>query len=175
MKVVAITGGKKSGKSTLIRQIKEDLLIRPIEVDGLLTYEVFQGESLVGLDLLHIKTNELLPLARIGFESSIKTQRFGFYPEAFDIQLSILSLINKPETIILLDEIGVLELRDLGWHPLMVDISQKRYKAVILVLRKNIFCELTKKYNLRYDLLVDLDSTDFNLETLKQRIVYFIC
>lgn len=175
MKFVAITGAKKSGKSTLMRQIKEDLLVLPIEVDGLLTYEVFEGESLVGLDLLRIKTNEVLPLARIGFESNIRTQSFGFYPEAFNIQFSIINQINKLNTTLLLDEIGVLEIRDLGWHPLMVDISQRRYQAVIVVLRKNLFCELTKKYNLRYDLLVDLDSTDFNLATLKQRIVYFVC
>lgn len=175
MKLVAVTGAKRSGKSTLVQQVKDELLQNSVNIDGLLTFNVFAEDKFVGLDLLRIKTNEIVPFARIGLESSIRTMQFGFYPDAFNMQFDILCKTYKSDTVVLLDEIGILELKDMGWHPLMLDISEGHYKSVVLVVRKSIFYELTKKYNLRYDLLVDLDSTDFNLQTLKQRIVYFVC
>lgn len=175
MKLVAITGTRGSGKSTLIQQIKEELLQSSIAVDGLLTFSVFLEGKFVGLDVLRIKTNQVVPFARVGLESDIKTKHFGFYTEALNMQFAIIGSTDKSNTVILLDEIGILELRDLGWHHLLLDISQRHYKAVVLVVRKNLFYELTKKYKLRYDLLVDLNSTDLNFQTLKQRIFYFLC
>jgi len=174
MKIIAITGEKRTGKSTLIRHIKDDLKNNSIELDGLLSLPVIENDQLEGFDLLQLKTNQAIPLARSGLESSVKTARFGFFSDAFNCQLQIVHSNNKAKTILLLDEIGILELRDLGWHNLVLDIKSKQYKGVVLVIRKSSFYELTKKYNLKYDLLVDLDSTDISLEMLKDRVINYL-
>lgn len=174
MKTIAITGEKRTGKSTLIRSIKDAIENNLVVIDGLLSLPVIENDYLVGFDLLHISTNRAIPLARTGIDTAIKTSRFGFLPEAFHLQYQIIKSQNKTNTILLLDEVGILELKDLGWHNLVLDIKSRAYKGVVLVIRKSSFYELTKKYELKFDFLVDLDSTDFDLEMLKQRIINYL-
>jgi len=174
MKIIAITGEKRTGKSTLIHQVMDELKSKSVILDGFMSLPVIVKENHEGFDLLRINTNETIPLARVGIESSIKTANFGFYVDAFDYQHKIINSEKKLNTILLLDEIGILELRDLGWHSLVLDIRSKAYKSVILVIRKNAFFEITKKYNLKYDFIVDLDTTDISLDMLSQRIINFL-
>lgn len=174
MKLIAITGEKRTGKSTLIRYIKEDLKNYAVELDGLLSLPVIENDELAGFDLLQVKTNQTIPLARTGLESNVRTARFGFYDDAFNCQMQIVRSETKAKTVLLLDEIGILELKDLGWHNLVLDLTNKQYKVVVLVIRKSSFYELTKKYNLKYDFLVDLDSTDISLEMLKQEVINYL-
>lgn len=174
MKLIAITGEKRTGKSTLIHQIMDELKNKSVAIDGFLSLPVIVNDKNEGFDLFRISTNQTIPLARIGINSSIQTSNFGFFAEVFDYQNDIINLENKRNTILLLDEIGILELRDLGWHRLILDIGQKVYKAVVLVIRKSAFFEITKKYNLNIDFLIDLDSIDFSLDMLSKRVINFL-
>jgi len=174
MKLIAITGEKRTGKSTLTYGIMDELRKKSFVIDGFLSLSVVEDNELIGFDLLILSTNQTTPLARKKLNSTIKTAQFGFYSEVFDYQNRIIQSINKSNKIIFLDEIGILELKDFGWHNLVLDIKLKEYKGVILVIRKSCFFELTKKYNLKYDLLVDLDSTDISLEMLKRRVINFL-
>jgi nucleoside-triphosphatase THEP1 len=174
MKIIAITGEKRTGKSSLINNIFVELNKKSLNIDGFLSLPVIVNDKHNGFDLFQIKPNLTIPLARVGIESSIQTANFGFYVDAFDYQHKIINSEKKLNTILLLDEIGILELRDLGWHSLVLDIRSKAYKSVILVIRKNAFFEITKKYNLKYDFIVDLDTTDISLDMLSQRIINFL-
>ncbi len=174
MKTIAITGEKRTGKSTLIRAIKEKLQETSNQIDGLLSLPVIENDELLGFDILHLRSNSIVPLARKGLQSEISTARFGFYPNSFSIQNRIINSNNNFRTILLLDEIGILELRDLGWHNLILDIKSQNYKGVVLVIRKSSFFDIIKKYHLKFDIIVDLDSTDFSLDMLLARLTNYM-
>jgi nucleoside-triphosphatase THEP1 len=171
MKLIAITGEKGKGKSTLIRYLLDELKNKSFEIEGFLSLPLIENNELMGFNLLQLHTNKIIPLARINLESSIQTKRFGFYNDAFNSQFEIIHSNNKSKKILFLDEIGILELKDLGWHNLVLDIKSQSYKGVVLVIRKSSFYELTKKYKFNYDLLVDLDCNNFDRDILIHTII----
>lgn len=174
MKTIAITGEKRTGKSTLIKAIKEGLHDKSINIDGLLSLPVIENNQLIGFDLLQIKFNKIVPLARKGLVSTINTAKFGFYKDAFDSQFNIIQSNTKTSTVCLLDEIGILEMRDLGWHNLILDLKYANYRGAVIVIRKSSFNDILRKYNLKFDIVVDLDCTDVSLEMLVTRLINFI-
>jgi len=174
MKLIAITGEKQTGKTTLIQLVMEEFKDKHITVCGFINVPIINNNKLEGFDVLDLGTNQKHPLARAGLQTLIKTAKFGFYENVFKFQFNLIYSETKSKSIVLLDEIGILELKNLGWHKLVLDISSKNYKSALIVIRKSIFFELTKKYNLKYNFIIDLDSNDLNFEMLKQRIVNFL-
>lgn len=70
------------------------------------------------------------------------------------------SAANHHSEVIIIDEVGPLELRGQGWHDRLNDLLQLPGAILILAVRKSLTQTVTDNYNLPKTCVVDIDTTD---------------
>ncbi len=115
---ILITGPPKSGKSTLIQNLIKNLK-GEFELSGFLTPEVRKNGKRIGFDVEDINSNMKLPLARKGaYSSQYKLGSYNVFIDKFNQYLNEtirpaldkLDLKENKKTILIIDEIGKMEL-----------------------------------------------------------------
>ena len=62
--------------------------------------------------------------------------------------------------ILLLDELGKLELRGAGFEKVLYSAINSKIKVLVCTVKKRVFNDIVKKYRLQNSILVDLDIMD---------------
>lgn len=109
--------------------------------------------------LYHIHTKELVSWQHvIPQPGDVMIGRFAFDPHGFTAGIRWLEedLHDTGVNYIILDEVGQLELNDMGWHPWLIsNLPFASGKTVILVVRDTLLNEVIHKYQLE-----DIDVVD---------------
>jgi len=112
-KKILITGPPRCGKSTLISKlIKFYSIEKNYIIYGFLTPEVRESGNRIGFDIVDIFSGNISQLARVGdFKTKYKVGKYNVFVEKFNKYLeNILDLDGKPLNLIVIDEIGKMEL-----------------------------------------------------------------
>jgi len=132
MKIVIVTGEKKSGKTTYLKTISKETF------SGVITECINRKERKYQFNLIN-KNKKLLCCY---YDNGMK-----FNQDNFDIVNDYLMEINNKNIII--DEIGWLELKKSGLYKALKSIlKQKDVENLYISMRFDIYKELIKKFNI---------------------------
>jgi nucleoside-triphosphatase THEP1 len=134
--ILVLTGPVHSGKTSFLRRLLPDLRMRGIPVCGYLSPAVGGDWDVLGYDLLDVRTGGSLPFLRTAGESG--WPRVGPYfilPDGLRAaETSILSW--KPGELLIVDEVGPLEISGGGVWPALSGALRRASFAGLVVVRK---------------------------------------
>jgi nucleoside-triphosphatase THEP1 len=148
-----LTGPTRSHKTTTLRAWVD----QRHDCGGFLTPDVDGARH-----LYHIRQKEFFPLQHhTPAPGDLMIGRFAFDPEGFSMGIKWLEEDLRDPVVkhIIIDEVGLLELKGMGWDPwLQVNLPITPHKTLIIVVRSTLLQDVLNKY--QFD-DIDIVEKDF--------------
>jgi len=160
--VVILTGSLHSGKSTLLLALLYYLRGEGLKVAGIIAEGLWEKGVRSGFNLLDITDNELTPLCRRapGNGPAASTPYF-FSGEGMAAGRRALSPERcSPADVIIIDEVGPLEIRGGGWAPSLSPLLGLPGPLHLWVVREKCLDEVKRAWGLEGAQVVDVKETD---------------
>jgi nucleoside-triphosphatase THEP1 len=172
--IVIITGEVHQGKTTLAGEVVSALLERNIRIAGFLSISVFDDGIRTGYNLFDIETKELTELcSTIADNSRLNTGQYYFNNQALNKGLKSLSADNlKDKQLIVIDEIGPLELNNKGWSSAIVDTCKATLLPQLWVVRRSIVNKVLRRWNTGDTYIYDKEND--NAADITKKIIELI-
>lgn len=145
-----ITGHIQQGKTTFLSGVLDRLREEGISMAGFLSLGSFEAGKRSGFTLRDVNS-------RGSIEMAASTRQEGWYawgpfwfnPEAFDWGMDLmLKGMDKGACLLILDEIGPLELEGRAWAPLLERMLAAENGLLLLVVRSSILQEVQDKWGI---------------------------
>jgi len=136
--VLVLTGPVHGGKTTFLEQACRRWSAHGLSCSGFLSPVVTEGNGATGYDLLELPGPFRRPyLRRQGPAGAERTGPYTFVPAALERAREILR-DPRPTDLLVVDEVGPLELQGGGLWPALQDAIRSPQKTVLLVVRDTI-------------------------------------
>jgi nucleoside-triphosphatase THEP1 len=150
-RVFFLTGDSGAGKSTLALELARQLKRLGVSVAGLAAPGLWDSGVRAGFDLIDLSREESRPLCRrVGPSTWPQAGPFRFSPEAVAFGLRALAE-GEDADVLIIDEIGPLELGGRGWAEALDRLSRKRRKPMIWVVRPALLDAVSARWDLTVD------------------------
>ena len=160
-----ITGKPGVGKTTLIQKIIERM--RLVNMAGFCTSEIRRKGSRLGFELQGLN-GERRTLAHVDIDSPHRVGKYGVDTVGFEAFLETLDLLNPDVNLIVIDEVGKMELFSNRFRSLVCDaLNSDKQVFASIPLKGNEFIREIKQ---RSDILL-LEVTPGNRDRLPEAIV----
>lgn len=162
---VLITGKPGVGKTTLIKKIIE--WMGSVNMAGFYTAEMRSKGSRVGFELVGLK-GQRRTLAHVDIRSQHRVGRYGVDTTGFETFLGTLDLLNPDVELIVIDEIGKMELFSNLFRRLVRDVlsSDKQVLATIALGGDGFISQIKQRQDVRL-----FEVTRDNRDRLPEAIV----
>lgn len=147
--VIIITGDIGQGKTTFARQLVEKMISHGVNISGFFSLAVYENNEKTGFDLEDIVSRQRLILARRQpAEGWIRQGHYFFDPRVFENESERLwNQTSQATDLLLIDEVGPLELSDSGWNDLIEIYCRENSVPMIWIVRKNLAQKAARKWN----------------------------
>lgn len=159
-KIFIITGKMDVGKTTFVKKVIENLKSKNIKVGGIYTQKVKENNERIGYDLVAVQTNKSEIFLRIEENENLeKIGIFSIFPKALALGIESLKPENNKENqLIIIDEIGKLELENKAWAKSLDELIQFNKNHLLLVVREDITEKIIKKWSLQNYFVFNLNE-----------------
>ena len=160
-KIIIVTGERGEGKTTFVKKIIDVLKDEGLETKGFLSLALFDDEIKIGYNLLNIPDNKVASFIRTNeFQGMVKFRKYYFSNEGIIWGNKILLSYKKNTSdILVIDEIGPLELEGGGWAESLNELVKLPQFKMIWIVRKEILEEVIKKWGLLNPVIIDVSQT----------------
>ena len=175
--VFILSGAQGIGKSTLLAEVVQLLRADGIEPCGFLSPVVRNGADRAGYDLVLLRGGTRLPLARADGSDDVPDSGvtdagiqdagimhagpFTFFQDAVRAGRAELDRGHAHNaTLVLVDEVGPLELRGQGWTPALLPLIIAPAHPLLLVVRPSLVKDVCSRWNLEPVKIWDASVTD---------------
>lgn len=170
--VILITGEVMKGKTTFTLELITRLESAGIKPEGFIARGVESGKERTGFDLVNLETGERILLSRKEPvpENWIRFGRYCFNPDTFEhVNLEVRMMAERIPGLIILDEVGPLELQNQGWAPAIEYLLDLNKIVQLWVVRNSMLEKIIKKWNLRNVIILDIntETPDTSFETVR--------
>jgi nucleoside-triphosphatase THEP1 len=135
-----------------LKKLADELKGKGLRIGGFLSEVVLEGPNVVGYDLFDLRDEMYWPFIRKqGKEGWQRIGSYFFIPESL-AHAKTQILQSKDRDILVVDEVGPLELREKGLWPAVRNVLSSPPRMIILVVRKSImkdFLDLVKGQEIR--------------------------
>jgi nucleoside-triphosphatase THEP1 len=147
--VLIISGDVGQGKTTFSRSLAKGLMERGITVSGFFSVGIQENEMRTGFDLEDIKSGGKMVISRNSLrEGWIRQNHYYFDPDVFRKESEMIwHQLTLGAQLLIMDEIGPLELNDTGWSPLVEAICRDHPIPMIWIVRKKLIQKVARKWN----------------------------
>ncbi len=139
---IIITGAVQSGKSILAASLIKRLKNRNIQTAGILAKGLWKNNEREGFDLIDLKTDQTIPLARRSIQPDIQNRNktpFIFLEAGIAAGQKALSVSScKDAEVIVVDEVGKLEIQGMGWASCLKALLTLTRPVHIWIVRTNL-------------------------------------
>jgi nucleoside-triphosphatase THEP1 len=148
-RVFIIEGDRGSGKTTLLARAVALLRSAGERSAGILAPAIRVGEERLGYDLLDVASGDARPLCRRDFpDQGVSAGPFFFDPEAIRAGRGILSrAVEERAGVILIDEVGGLELDGGGWSPALDTLRRTFRGNLLLTVRPSLVERVIERWH----------------------------
>ncbi|MCK5776459.1 MAG: DUF2478 domain-containing protein, partial [Bacteroidales bacterium] len=149
--VVVISGDTQSGKSSFLTEIQQALEKKAINQVGFIADSIYEGDQIKGHLIKDISTNDSFRISFRDFkENSQKIGRFYLLDEGLEFGKNIIKKINTSTSndVVIIDEIGRLELDGGGWSAEVKELLTDKSKPIILIVRGKYLDEFVEKFGI---------------------------
>lgn len=151
-KIYVVTGNIGAGKTSLILETVLKLQQENFFVSGIASTRIIENKITAGYDVLDVSTNEKARFLRTFGENG--QQRIGkFYIYNEGLKLGDESLKTTDAELIVIDEIGKLELEENGWHNSLLQIISHPKSHLLLSVREEVLNETLDKYRISPEII----------------------
>lgn len=156
--VLIVTGDIQQGKTTLLESIIQDLKGQDIQPYGFFSEAERMGNEAQGYRLVSISDNKARTLCSIfPKRDSVRCGRFYFDPEALEFGIELLNNAAKANAgLIVIDEIGPLELDGQGWAPAMDNLCNDSAIPMVWVVRRSMVEKAVRKWDVGRVSVIDI-------------------
>jgi len=126
--IFILSGPVQSGKTTALIAWAE----KRNDVYGILT-PVVNGKRM----FMDVFTKVQFDMEAMGEEEPLAVGRFSFSQKNFDKAIRIIRTALQHDGWLIIDEVGPLELRGLGFHDILKEVLAQRTAKLLLVVREN--------------------------------------
>jgi len=156
-KIFIVTGIISSGKTSLIKKIVNDLQQDKISVSGIYSPRILEHGVTTGYDIVHVSTGETEKFLRK--QGNENQQRIGkFYIDAEGLKKGNKILMNSQSKLIIIDEIGKLELEDRGWAPSLKQLVTGSKSHLLISVREEVINEVTEKFKISPEIIFKIEE-----------------
>ena len=143
--IYIITGKTGSGKTCLIQNLIQKFLLENIRLSGIYSARILENDKTTGYDVVNISSGETKKFLRVhGNENQQRIGKFYIDPDGVDKGNEI--LMNSQSKLIIIDEIGKLELEGRGWAHSLEKLLKKSGSHLILSVREEVIDKVTEKF-----------------------------
>ncbi|RPJ56362.1 MAG: DUF2478 domain-containing protein [Acidobacteria bacterium] len=148
--VFVVTGVQQSGKTTLVTNMVARLQQAGVRVGGILAPGHWTDNRRSAFDLVDIRTGVRIPLCSLDpVDTSVTLGPFHFSLSALESGNRLLeSEILSDSDLVVVDEVGPLELQGLGWSPALSRLRGESQKNLLLVVRAGLFERVLQQWQL---------------------------
>ena len=142
-----VTAGRGDGKTTFLRNYAIWAAGRRLTIGGIASPAVFENGQRVGYDLLDIRRGTARQLARVvaspDLEATVGIYKFDDQAVA-EGNAAIVSAMRGQLDVVVIDEVGPLELRGGGWAPALGVALRElvNQQTLIITVRPSLLDEL---------------------------------
>lgn len=173
-RTIIITGDIGEGKTTFIKSVVNELKSDHLEIKGFLAPEALDGKIKTGYDLLNISDNtETEFIRRYELPDAIHFRQFYFIRAGMEMGNTILlKYKDNPSGVLIIDEIGPLELEVGGWATMLNQLVGIPQYKMIWVVRRGVLADVINKWNLKDPLILDISN--IRISQAKEIILAFL-
>lgn len=160
--IFILTGPVQGGKTTGVSEKISLLRDKGVKVCGFLCPGSFSEGKRSAFTLMNLETGVRIPMGDVNEQKGwVKFRRFFFNPEAFiQGELWIKSCLNKDPGLLVIDEVGPMELEGDGWAKTLDTLAQNSSITQLWIVRQEIVQEVLRKWIIPEDQTYTLDSID---------------
>ncbi|NLD63118.1 MAG: DUF2478 domain-containing protein [Bacteroidales bacterium] len=160
-KVFVVTGDTGEGKTAWLVRLTGLLKEKGVRVGGILALRNMEEERTTGYDINDLRTGSRSPFLRHTGDATIGVERFTVDEDGYRAGLKALDpAVNHHSDVIIIDEVGPLELKNQGWHSRISELLDEPGATIILAVRRSLTREVIEKYNLPGAVLLDVAAGD---------------
>ncbi len=147
-KHLILTGAIGAGKTTLIKKLIDRLSADNSSVAGIYTLRQMENSETTGYDVVNISTGKSERFLRTeGTSSQERIGKFFLYREGLEAGNE--ALLNVKQTnLIIVDEIGKLELAGKGWSTSVKHLLKAQNSFFLLSVREIVVDEIIQKFGI---------------------------
>ncbi|MCD4745882.1 MAG: hypothetical protein K8R58_06245 [Bacteroidales bacterium] len=160
--VFIITGTKGSGKTTFVIDLIDILKQKKFSIGGIISKGFWENDQRSSFDVINVKTGESVLLCnRTGFENWRKYKHFYFNPKGISFGKKAIDSLNlKKNDIVVIDEIGGLELEAYGWTEIIDKLIVFPDLIMIWVVRDSLVKKVINKWNVHHHIIYNINETN---------------
>jgi len=160
-RAIIVTGNIGSGKTTLLQNLTASIKESGIPVGGILAPAIFENGKKTGYTVMNAASLESMRLSQIVPDVTLDhTGRYYFLEDAILFGKNILRAENiKPFQVVVIDEIGPLELEGKGWAESFGDLWIDKKITFLLAVRKTLVSDVVTAWGLGHPLIIDVNRT----------------
>lgn len=159
--VVIITGDVHSGKTTFAQMIVADLLEQKIRIAGFFSVGINENGLRTGFNLVDIgSSNQIELCSDKKNEKRLKFGRYYFNSDAISFGNEILNSNNiSDKQLIVIDEVGHLELNGKGWSNAIENITRNNTVPQLWIVRISLVQKCSRRWNIGNAYIFDITES----------------
>jgi nucleoside-triphosphatase len=158
-KIFIITGSREGGKTQFLSELYDFLSLFEKNISGFISRGSFNEDGQKDFILKNLNDGSEVHLAtRNEIKGYLPSGNFYFNPEALEIGNKIITdALLEPEKIIMIDEIGPMELAEEIWHNSFMRILNNHKGILIFSTRKRMIERIIEKYKIHEAFIEDIE------------------
>jgi len=158
-RIFILSGERGQGKTWYIREIINLLRQEEITVSGIYSDRVMNEDTTIGYDVVDIKSGEREVFLRLTGEPQFEQiGRYYIHPNGLRMGINSLQVTSPHCDLVIIDEIGQLELKDRGWSDSLNQLLHRNQRHLLLTTRTRYADELISRLNGADILVYDLSA-----------------
>ncbi len=161
-RIFILTGLASEGKTTCARKLAELVRKNGIPVGGILSDKIRSDSRITGYNLVDIDTGESKVFLSEDEECGTeKIGRFTICPDGLAMGINILNSLKAGEgKLVIIDEVGRLELNNRGWSDSAGKLLQLSSNNVLMTVRDTFLGDVIKKWDLNEAVILKVSECD---------------
>ncbi|NOU48013.1 MAG: hypothetical protein HOO86_13260 [Bacteroidales bacterium] len=162
-KIFILTGEQGEGKTNCLVNLLRFFENKKVTTYGIISPRILDNNETTGYDIINIATNNREAFLRLVENTSTATiGRYRMIEKGFEFGCDALNLANiKSNALVIIDEVGKLELNDLGWAQSVQALIGANRNHILMVVRKPFVEEAVKKWNLNQCIIYDISVINY--------------
>lgn len=161
--VYLLVGDRGCGKTSTLQMLVAELEVTGYRVGGVIAKGLWRDDERYGFDLVDLRTKVSCPLCRRDAKD-VKSQHgpYGFFTTGIEFGVAALSTEALKEVdLVIVDEIGPLELRGEGWADSLTNLTRELSCPMILTVRSRLSQQVATAWNLNR--VIHWDATQITI------------
>lgn len=161
LRTFIITGDTDGGKTLFIKDLTEFLSLFEPDIQGFCSKGIFTSEGIKDFAMINLSDRSEIHLStrspRINY---LPAGKFYFNPEAIEKGEAIVdSAIRSKTRILIIDEIGPIELNDMIWAKSLYRILSEYEGVLIITIRLKLIEKVIEKFMIHEAFIENIDKT----------------